>query len=277
MTKLLHPPVTVGSINMQVFMINLDRSPHRRAFMQAQLDRYMIPFERVPGIEPGADLAGLPHWLKSDFKNTPLPPGKVGCYASHMAIAREIVARDLPYALILEDDVTLDIDIARLANAAALAAPDDWDVLHLSGLYKRAVVALRGIEGHDIVMHTRLPTNTAAYVLSNTGARKRLRPRPRLRPNDLDFFRYAWLDDVSIYGVYPPLAQQRGDFASDIGGDFPGVPISLASRLYGMVWQARRIGLGNMTRGRVMGWTHSLRRKRGGERRVPIIDGRRAA
>ncbi len=48
----------------------------------------------------------------------PLTPGEVGCFESHRSAWREIVARRLPAALVLEDDVAVSCDFADLAFSA---------------------------------------------------------------------------------------------------------------------------------------------------------------
>lgn len=225
------------------FVINLDRSPDRLEFMRRQ----RVGFERIAGID-GARM--VPAWLASQFVGSPLTSGKIGCYASHLLVAREIVDRGLPYAIVLEDDVTLDDDFLDAAISAATDAPVGWDYIHLSSDYKRPVVHVVPLWlGRQLVRHTRMPVNTAAYLLSNAGARKRLRPRPRIRPNDMDI-RYGWLDDLDVYGVYPSPARQQNDFPSDIGAYAPHTPPSLASSAYGAWWMVRKVGLRNLVRAR---------------------------
>lgn len=257
--------------------ISLDRSPARWSFMQEQFSRLSIEAERVPGID-GA--AATPWWLTREFRDTPLTGGEIGCYASHLVCALRILIEGWPYAIILEDDVTLDEDFAETARAAIAAAPEGWDYLHLSSDIKRSVVQVADLtQGRSLVRHTRLPVNTAAYVVSHSGARKWLKPRPRVRPNDMDV-RYGWLDDLDIYGVYPAPASQRNDFESDIGGTHGGAtkiydPRNFApgivSQAYGSIWLARKLGLKTLTRARIANITASIAKRRTGKRVVPVV------
>ena len=261
---------------MQTFLINLDRSPDRLAFMQEQADRMGIAFERIPGVDGAAN---VPQWMQPQFEDTPLTSGEIGCYASHLVCARRIVEDCLDYALVLEDDVTLQEDFTTIARRSIAKAPTGWDYIHLSSHIKRAVVHVADLSGSRILIrHTRLPVNTAAYILSNAGARKWLKPRPRVRPNDMDV-RYGWIYDLDIYGVYPSPASQENNFISDIGGTnnpfhkeakhnwSPG----MMSRFHGEYWQVKKIGVGNTVRARLANIANSLRRKIGGERRVSIL------
>lgn len=258
------------------FLINLDRSPQRLAFMQKQADRTGLVFERIPGVDGAGNVPG---WIASEFEGTPLTSGEVGCYASHMICAKLIVEREMPFGIILEDDVTLDGDFVATAIKAAGGAPFGWDYIHLSTHFKRPVIKIADINGRILVQHTRLPVNTAAYILSNAGARKWLRPRPRVRPNDIDI-RYGWLDDLKIYGVFPSPAAQKNDFASDIGGTqqpdhkesrrhwSPG----LCSEMYGVMWNARRVGVSNLAKARILSIAESIKRRFTGKRAVRVIE-----
>ncbi len=261
-----------------IFCINLDRSPDRMEFMRGQFLRLgLTVVERVPGIDGAAN---VPAWMAHEFEDTPLTSGEIGCYASHLVCAWRIIAQDLSCAVVLEDDVTLQSDFIETAGAAVAAAPPGWDYIHLSSHIKRSVVHVADLTtGRTLIRHTRLPVNTAAYILSNAGARKWLKPRPRIRPNDMDV-RYGWLDDLDIYGVYPSPASQEDDFESDIGGTHGGkrkikdprnFAPGLASRIYGALWQARKVGATRLARGRVANITNSLRRKATGQRTVAVL------
>lgn len=261
---------------MTVFCINLDRSPARWTFMLRQFSDLRMTVERISGID-GA--TRVPEHLRSQFAEAVLTSGEIGCYASHLIACEKIVYRSLPFAVVLEDDVTLDADFAAIAADAVKAAPEGWDYIHLSTAYKRAVVRISPVGcDHTLVRHTRLPVNTAAYIISQSGARKFLSPRPRVRPNDMDI-RYGWLDDMDIYGVYPSIARQGNEFQSDIGGThYPGHKEprrrwspGLASEFYGLVWQARKVGPMTLARAHVANIKASIDRRRTGRRHVTML------
>ena len=235
---------------MHAFLINLDTSPDRLAYMTGQASEAGLEIERFAALR-GTDVrdAGV---FGSSF-DARLSNGEAGCYASHLTCHQLVLDRGLPYGMVLEDDVQLAPDLAAVAKAAAEAAPDGWDYIHLSSHIKRAVKPVKPLTGtdRDLIVYSRLPVNMAAYLISAQGARKFLAPRPRVRPIDMDV-RYGWLMDFNIYGVAPPPARQNEDFESDIWrGDtrktsLPGQAWSpgLASEIGGMVWHARKLGFG---------------------------------
>ena len=261
------------------YVINLDRSADRMEFMRAQLHRFGIEAERFPGVD-GA--AGVPDWLSEEFAGPhELTNGEIGCYASHLKIAQMMVGESLPHVVVLEDDVTIDADFERTCREAIANAPASWDYIHLSSVVKRAVMEVGSLSGgRSLIRYSKLPVNTAAYILSNRGARKWLTPMPRCRPNDVDI-RYAFLSDLNVLGVYPAPAFQGNDFPSVIGGTHtPHMrdPRSWSpgpfSELFLERWNARRLGLWNYTLARVANVANSARRRVDGRRRVAVLRGR---
>ena len=235
---------------MQAFVINLASSPDRLAYMMEQAMEVGLTIERFPAIR-GVEIRDT-EVLGSTF-DARLSNGEAGCYASHLSCHQLILERGLPYGLVLEDDVELDISFVAVAQAAAKLAPDNWDYIHLSSNIKRAVHPIQPLPdmARDLIVYSRLPANMAAYLISAQGARKFLTPRPRVRPIDMDV-RHGWLMDFNIYGVAPSPARQTEIFVSDIWRDegnrksLPGQAWSpgFASELHGMAWRVGKLGLG---------------------------------
>lgn len=258
---------------LPVFLINLDRSPDRLAFMCQQTERAGFAFERVSAVVGAA----VPDWLWTQFTGPhELTDGEIGCYASHLVVAKHIVDRGLPCAIVLEDDAILDLDFMSAATAAVQAAPDGWDYIHLCSDFKRSVVSIAEIaNGRHVVQYTRWPVNTAAYIVSASGAKKWLEPRSRVRPNDMDN-RYCWLQGLNVYGVYPAPAKQSNDFESDVGHR-PGKKETrnwspgFVSCVYGEAWTAAKIGYSKYLAARAMNVANSIRKRFTGKRRVSVI------
>ena len=232
---------------VHVFVINLDRSHDRLALMEEQSRRVGFAFERFPAI----DGLNLPHGLYPYFLDTngaiasALTAGEIGCYASHLGIYERIIQDQIDCALILEDDVTLAGDLMPTIAAAISAAPRGWDYIHLSGVFKRPVLSLAELPNdRHLIRHTRLPVNTGAYLISRSGAAKMLILGGRKRPIDMEF-RYGWLRDLDIYGIYPSPAVYNDKFSSTITPArrariwSPG----LVSEAYGWVYRVKKLGL----------------------------------
>ncbi len=193
------------------FVLNLDRDQDRLTWMTAELGRVAIPFERIPGVFGTAVPAAIRPYLAAamaDPSNT-LKPGEVGCWASHLTALREVVERDLPYALVFEDDIAVGPGLAA-ALAEVDRLPAGWDMVRLAWTSKRHVVPVCDLApGATVVQFSRLPLGAAAYLISRAGAAKVLRsPRLGYEPIDLAW-RSWWTYGVKTYGISPPPVRQN--------------------------------------------------------------------
>ncbi|MET0181629.1 MAG: glycosyltransferase family 25 protein [Caulobacterales bacterium] len=197
-----------------VFVINLDRDAERLAHMRAQLEGQGIPFERMPAVL-GASLTPEEikrvhpdnyFWLYRRFST----PGELGCTLSHWNVMREIVARGLDGAAIMEDDVTLAPDFANVLRAAPSLG---YDVVKLEGLpwmghyYQRKIGEL----GARALYLPRYPAvGAAAYYVSNKAAQIFLDVIvPVIEPVDHTVIDYA-RHDFTFAEVFPyPALQPR--------------------------------------------------------------------
>jgi glycosyl transferase family 25 len=229
------------------FLINLDRSPDRLAFMQAEADRIGLQFERVPSVDGKA----VPADLRAQFLNpdgdslSTLSDGEIGCYASHLTVHQRIVREALPYALVLEDDVTLAPDLMATVHAAVSAAPSGWDYIHLSGRIKNPVLSTAALpNGRHLVRHLRVPMNTGGYVISQSGAGKMLAPAERVRPIDVDIH-FPWLRDLDVLGVYPSPLHHGLHMPTTMGGRQAKYKAGIGplARLRGIAYGADKLGL----------------------------------
>lgn len=229
---------------MQIFVINLAAATDRLAYMSDQLDG---SFERIEAVR-GRD---VPSHLAANFPDrSPLLTGEIGCYASHLVVAETVLARKLPYAVVLEDDVDLAENFRDVVATAIAQIRGDWDILSLSGAKQRPHCRIAKLPDGYLVRYLHFPKTTAAYVVSAAGCRKLLVTRARTRPVDVDI-RYGWEMGLDGYGVFPPPAWQTGRFASSI-------PKSKKQRFY---WRADPFGYlaGRITSARRLGFMNLLR------------------
>lgn len=252
---------------LKYYLINLDRSPDRFEFMRVQFNRLGMEVERLRAVV-GTD---VPAWLEPEFAGPHvLTDGEVGCYASHLCAAQKIVAEGLAHAVILEDDAELDDDFAKVCQAAVKNAPAEWDLIHLSAVVKRPMVGIANLSVfHDLVRYTRNPANTAAYVLSNAGARKMLTPMKRVRPNDMDN-RRAWEQHINFLGVYPAPARQAERMKSTMIYNDQW-PRGHFDALRSKAWTMREIGVGTYLLSSAWAIRNSVLRRIDGKRRTPVL------
>jgi glycosyl transferase, family 25 len=230
-----------------VFVINLDRSPDRMEFMREQGRELGMEMHRISGVDGRKN---LPQSLQWQFSSGVLPQGKIGCYASHLVALQQFMETGHQALILLEDDITLGPDFYEVARAAIFAAPPGWDIIQLASNFKNPCHRLSALQnGKWLVRHSRLPAGSAALALSREGAQKLLNPRKRMRTFDLEI-RYGWVNNLDIFGVSPPPAEQFERFESLIGPHHaedkhlrrqwrPG----LLSQIYGALYVKAKLGL----------------------------------
>lgn len=122
----------VNSPQMMVYLINLDRRTDRLGGVTRQLDDLnmsYVRFSAIDGLDPNAALTKFDRYLYTlNQKKAPVR-GEEACAASHREVWRRFLNSEHQYALILEDDVILDVRLpAVLKRLAAL----DLDFINLS-------------------------------------------------------------------------------------------------------------------------------------------------
>jgi FkbM family methyltransferase len=109
-----------------------------------------------------------------DFEHDPRCPdfcGQLGLTIAHSKIWNDIVARNLSYALILEDDVVLHDDVCKIVDGLSSRVPPTWEVAYLGWLPRdgpqHSIDSLRfgGV----------MPWTTHAYFVSYAGAQRLIR------------------------------------------------------------------------------------------------------
>jgi glycosyl transferase family 25 len=128
--------------DIHTFIISLPKDKDRRAPLERQLQKLAMPFSVVTAVH-GASLSASELEASYDRKkavqlfNRELSKGELGCALSHVSIYQKMVAENIPYALILEDDAKiLDDDLAatlsRLAQCTADETPAAVLLSHVS-------------------------------------------------------------------------------------------------------------------------------------------------
>ncbi|UOQ73413.1 glycosyltransferase family 25 protein [Hymenobacter cellulosilyticus] len=105
---------------MRVFVINLARSPKRRKFIEASLQKLGLAFEFFVAVDANelddAYIASIGDPARADFLARYMKKGAYGCLLSHQALFQKIVDENLPYATIMEDDVQVAPDFKQLLD-----------------------------------------------------------------------------------------------------------------------------------------------------------------
>ena len=185
------------------FCINLDSKPERWEKMKDRFRYFDMKVTRWPAATAADIKDNFPHHLND---------GQKGCSQSHINIWRHMVANNLEYALILEDDACFDIQWKEKLEVFCETNQDsNWDAVFLN--------ASEPIDERDVwtcTMH-REQYLTAGYVLSLNGA------RGLLRDFEQCFFSSDWMTSrIQLHGhsycYFPWLIIQEG-VDSNIGSN----------------------------------------------------------
>ncbi len=163
-----------------------------------------------------------------------------------MLAAERIVARGLPFALVMEDDVEVLPGFFEVAEQVVGLCPPGWDEISLCGsrLGKGLNREIAAIGSRKLVKFVRAPKGLGAYILSYNGALGLLKPRRRFRPIDVDMH-YSCGMHFESYGVVPPPSRQVEELSSTIGKRRHRLHWSAAPHEYllGRAVQLRKFGV----------------------------------
>lgn len=197
---------------VRIFVINLDDDTERLVGTKSRLAALGLSFERFPAYQG----ANLPDWLKQQFFDeagrplSTLSPGEIGCYASHLAVARQILDEDIDDpVLVLEDDGEFSADLPDVLKRLQ-ALPPDWQIVRMSSQLETAYMPVRRItSASTLVRYWYPPAGTTGYLINKAGAGRFLAAASqRKRPVDQDLRRF-WETRLVTYGVVPRLIVWR--------------------------------------------------------------------
>ena len=227
---------------MYAYVINLARSPERRAHITAELEKSGIDYEVVEGID-GRDLdLHDPRTIDPSVLNSSwFRPGVAGCALSHLRVHQKMLADGLDQALVLEDDITVPADLGSLADAladhlvGAEVALLNYDSKETCRMSLEGSVHLPSSRMLVLPIDVSQPESGAAYVITREAC-KRMNDSVlpvRAKADDWDhFYREGVLDRVRC--VVPLAVAKNPAFASTMDyysrGSFKARLIMLITR-----------------------------------------------
>lgn len=199
-----------------IFYINLDKDVNRRDFMEQQLFKLSAQYYRVRGIV-GKNIKNLREdtvdgiSFINDYPE--LRDGELGCTLSHILAISTAWKKQIPVALICEDDCSFDTcgittNILEVVNNA----PKDWGILQLftGGLKRNQITP----ETSYILFESSSTTwSNAAYLINQKGMWEilsRIGYPLKLSPNSEGIPDYGVADRfipllTTTYCVVPPI------------------------------------------------------------------------
>lgn len=192
--------------DLGIWLINLDKDADRLAGMQSQLDAMGLSYTRFPAIYGKDHLDSLSKRADAQAyarnMGSQILPGKMGCYASHIAVWEALVASDHKVALILEDDVVFHDDFLESLDLA-LSGAAHWDTIRFNCIRAKLPVCQGKLGRYRLNLYIGPFTGNATYLIKKDVAR-RLLPKlwPQTRAFDHELNRF-FLHDFRQCGLEP--------------------------------------------------------------------------
>tara|TARA_R100001594_G_scaffold15649_3_gene32699 strand:+ start:682 stop:1608 length:927 start_codon:yes stop_codon:yes gene_type:complete len=163
--KSVHKLNGIGSI----YCINLDEQPERWEFMQKQFKYWNIEDKvtRISAYDGRED--DLSDIIAGKYPDT-MSSGEIGCVTSHLKAIKMFLDTDDPYAIMMEDDCSLDLVQTWNFTWKDFFShiPFDWDVVQI------AIICTGDIH---VKLHKRFVNDfsTACYLITRHHAEKLVR------------------------------------------------------------------------------------------------------
>jgi glycosyl transferase family 25 len=237
---------------MKTLVINLKDSVHRKAYVEQLL--YPYKFLEVEFIEAVNGKTMSDEELRKAFDQKlaykkygrTLRPGEVGCTLSHRKCASKIVLDGLPYALVLEDDITISRALEDIfPQIEEMMRTDKPLVILLSGDYWYYGKKIK-VSPSSSITNIYQAVCSQAYLMNKAAAECLFRlPLGHLA----DDWVYIKEGGISVKAVYPHVFDQnRKDFPTEISTAYEGFirkNLSWSARIscYGRAVIKRSLGL----------------------------------
>ncbi len=168
---------------MDVYLINLDRSPERLQFFQQQADALGVEFKRLSAVD-GRKLSKetLAAEISPEFEFQPVNAGETGLFMSHKAAWQLLRASGKPHAAVFEDDVQMSLSMRQVLDAID-GLQQDFDIIKLETTLRRVVCSRTACvlrSGDTLQPLLSWHGGTAGYVISAAGAGKLLQWKQRV-------------------------------------------------------------------------------------------------
>ncbi|MBD5234148.1 MAG: lipooligosaccharide biosynthesis protein LpsA [Bacteroidales bacterium] len=166
-----------------------------------------------------------------------VPSGATSCAYKHLLACEEIIAANLPGALIFEDDIVLKPDFAEIALKSIEELPDTPSIINYEDTRLRFVPASMRQRGKVLYPGDRDRFAGALYI-NRSGAEVIVNEaKARKLGVPIDIFHRQLLDDhsISYWWVHPCVATQgsfNGKFKSSLSSDRAKVIVWKLRRLY---------------------------------------------
>lgn len=238
---------------LHTWVINLDKDQERLQRITQQLGPTALPWTRMPAVYgrglPAHEQAQLLDAATYRRRHGMEPaPGELGCYLSHLAVMRALLASPHAAALVLEDDVLLTPALLPVLQGL-LAQPTHWDMVKLSQVHSGTPQPCLDLApGHRLAVMLSRCTGSSAYLMNRRAAQAYLaRMLPMTLPYD-HVFDQGWTFGLQVRLVTPTPCVHDAHIATTIAHGGAGRKFAPWRRLPAHAWRTgnelRRVAYG---------------------------------
>ena len=184
--------------NIPVFVLTMPNETHRQKNARKQLKGVFKNVHFCSSPKPKEIPQTYVKWKRRLYFGRDLTLGEFGCFYAHKRVLNKMITKNLPYALILEDDfIFLDSFKENINNL--LRCTYDWELVRLISKPKlkrklRKPVAELG-QNNQLVRLGSAPGGAYAYLISKKGAEKLLKSMDSIWcPIDVNNFSAPFLE-----------------------------------------------------------------------------------
>ncbi len=160
---------------LHTWVINLDKDATRLQRITQQLTPTGLAWTRISAVY-GRDVPQPERHRLLDStayrRKHGMEPalGELGCYLSHVAVMRALLASEHRFALVLEDDVLLTPALVPVLQGLARHA-DRWDMVKLSQVHSGSPQPVLDLApGHRLAVMLSRCTGSSAYIVNRKAA-----------------------------------------------------------------------------------------------------------
>ncbi len=193
---------------MRSFIIHMPgdakRAPNAQKLLQLLPNAEIVDAVIGKDVMASGQITPQPGNIHAPHYPFPLGAGEVGCFLSHRACWQRIVDLDLDYALITEDDLSLDLDLwnEALDLIANHASVESFFRLPAKRRETPAATIDRGPHA-ELFLPRVIGLQTVCQVVGKAAARRLLGASERLdRPVDT-FLQMHWITQQQIHTILP--------------------------------------------------------------------------
>ncbi len=204
------------------YIINLDRSKDRYAYVKPNIDLLGIPVERIAAVDgkalSDAEInAKVDSQTYRDFLGHLPKKGTIGCSLSHIKAWKTFLESPFEYAVIFEDDVNFDPTKLRFVIEELMKNNTYWDITTFEISHGGAPLTIKSFpDNQKLVVYLFEVAHTGAYILNRKAALRLLeKALPIKMPID-HYFTRAWEFDLKFTGIENPRLVHQNYGTSEI-------------------------------------------------------------